>query len=652
MKTSKKVMALLLSAAMCTGALAACGKSDAPSPQSDAQTESAGSDTAAQESTEKKADENTPLVVGTAELSEKFSTVFSETNYDRKIAELTSISLLATDRSGQPILKGIEGTTSEYNGTEYTYHTIYDWDIQKEDSGKTTYTVKIRDDIKFSDGEPMTADDIIFSMYVCVDPSFTGGVTLNTQPITGLEDYMKGDATHVEGIKKIDDYTVSVTTDSFDVTTIYQLGVPVMPLHYYGDKAAYDYENDKFGFPKGDLSIVEAKNDKPMGAGPYKFVKFEKKVVSFEANENFWQGEPKTKYLQYKEVQDSDKVTGVEQGTIDISDPSGSKQTVEQVGKINGNDDVNGDVITTSRVFNLGYGFIGINADTVKVGDDPASDASKNLRKGFATVLAAYRDASIDTYYGDAAEVINYPISNTSWAAPQKSDADYNVAFSKDVEGNPIYTDGMSQEDKEVAAKEAALGYFEAAGYTVEGGKITAAPEGAKMSYEIIIGADGKGDHPAFQVLTDAKAALEEIGMTLNINDPSDPNVMWDKNNAGTQEMWCAAWAATPDPDMTQLYNSGNIPGQGGTDSNYYHIKDADLDELIADARIADDNTYRKSAYKECMEIILDWAVEIPVYQRENFVIYSTERVNVDTVTKDQTPFYSWFDEIYNIELN
>ena len=88
-------------------------------------------------------------------------------------------------------------------------------------------------------------------------------------------------------------------------------------------------------------------------------------------------------------------------------------------------------MITTSRVFNLGYGFIGINADTVKVGDDPASEQSKDLRKALATALAVYRDTAIDTYYGEAAEVINYPISNTSWAAPQKSDADMKLHIQK-----------------------------------------------------------------------------------------------------------------------------------------------------------------------------------------------------------------------------
>ncbi len=524
MKTSKKVMALMLSAAMCAGALAACGKgSDTPSTQASGQTDAS----AESESTAKKADENTPLVVGVMELSEKFSSFNAETDYDKQIALLTQEPLLMIDRGGQPVLKSIDGAKVEYNGTEYTYQGIYDWDIQKEDSGKTTYTVKIRDDIKFSDGEALTADDIIFNYYVLCDPSFTGGATLNTQPITGLKDYIKGDATKIEGIKKVDDYTVSVTTDSYDVTTIYQLGLEgIAPLHYYGDESKYDYENDKFGFDKGDLSTVDAKDGAPMGAGPYKFVKYEKKTVYFEANEDYWRGAPKTKYVQYKEVQDRDKITGVQQGTIDLTDPDGSKQTVEQVGEINGNGDVNGDVITTSRVFNLGYGFIGITADTVKVGDDPASEESKNLRKAFATVFAVFRDTAIDTYYGDAADVLNYPISNTSWAAPQKSDADYNIAYSKDVEGNALYTDGMSQEDKEAAAKEAALGYFEAAGYTVKDGKVTKAPEGAKMSYEIIIGGGGNGDHPAFQVLTDAKAVFDEIGIALNINDPSDANVM------------------------------------------------------------------------------------------------------------------------------
>lgn len=57
-----------------------------------------------------------------------------------------------------------------------------------------------------------------------------------------------------------------------------------------------------FGFTKGDLSTVRAKTTQPLGAGPYKFVSYENGVVTFEANENYWKGEPVTKYILFQET--------------------------------------------------------------------------------------------------------------------------------------------------------------------------------------------------------------------------------------------------------------------------------------------------------------------------------------------------------------
>ena len=115
----------------------------------------------------------------------------------------------------------------------------------------------------------------------------------------------------------------------------------------------------------------------------------------------------------------------------------------DQITQYNGGDDtLDGDKITIKLYDFLGYGYIAMSADNVKVGSDPASDASKDLRKAIATVIAVYRDEGIDSYYGDTATVINYPISSTSWAAPQVTDDGYQVAYSVDVDGNPIYTDG------------------------------------------------------------------------------------------------------------------------------------------------------------------------------------------------------------------
>ncbi|MBR2780648.1 MAG: ABC transporter substrate-binding protein, partial [Eubacteriaceae bacterium] len=104
------------------------------------------------------------------------------------------------------------------------------------------------------------------------------------------------------------------------------------------------------------------------------------------------------------------------------------------------------------------------------------------------------------------------------------------------------------------------------------------------------------------------------------------------------------------DPDMAQVYHSSNADGKGTT-SNHYNIKDATLDQYMADALKSDNTAYRKSIYKECLEIIIDWAVEIPTYQRQNCFVFSTERVNIDTLPQDMTPYWTWINGVDKIEL-
>ena len=763
----RRMLALILVAVMALS-LMACGGSTGASTSA-----GAGGTT---ETAAVAEDGETPLVVGYSPFNSKFSPFFSETAYDQDVQALTQLPLLTSDRMGAIVYKGIEGETIPYNGTDYTYYGPADLEVTENADGTVFYDFTLRDDLVFSDGEPVTIDDVIFSMYVLCDPTYDGSATLFSQPIEGMEEYRSGmetlfnliytagegntdftywtqeqqdkfwselnagketfikeicdyciaaglnadgdsvaaclanwgitldesataaqafdqmvadgyegdvlamvgaetagstiedlmpsyqdytigvetgtSAPNITGIQKTGDNTLRIVATKVDATLIYQLTTAIAPLHYYGDKAQFDYDNNMFGFPKGDLSTVRAKTTQPMGAGPYKFVKFENGVVNFEANDKYYLGAPKTKYVNFREVQDQDKLNGVVTGTIDITDPSFHVDAAAAISKENGGE-LTGDKITTSTVDNLGYGYIGINSHNVCVGDDPASEESKNLRRAFATIFSVYRDVAIDSYYGEVASVINYPISNTSWAAPQPTDDGYEIAFSKDVEGNPIYTSDMDTDAKYEAAKAAALGFFEAAGYTVDGGKVTAAPEGAKMEYEVQIPADGSGDHPSFMILTLAKDALAELGINLIVTDLTNSSDLWTGLEAGQVEMWCAAWGATVDPDMYQIYYSdvANGGAQPGGSNYMYKIEDEELDSMILEARESTDQEYRKAMYKACLDTIIDWACEIPVYQRQNAIIFSTERVNIDTVTPDITTFYGWMQEIQNIEM-
>lgn len=457
-------------------------------------------------------------------------------------------------------------------------------------------------------------------------------------------------APNISGIVKTGDYSMTITLTQVSANFIHNaLAIHIAPMHYYGDESLYDYENNSFGFTKGDLSGVKSKTTQPLGAGPFVFQEFSNGRVYLNANDSYWEGRPKIDQLQFLETLESDKVVGIESGNIDIGDPSFEdsvrKQISEYNGAAEGEEILEGDVVTTRLYDFLGYAYVGINAKNVMVGDDPYSEASKNLRKAFATVLAVYRDESVNSYYGDTASVINYPISSTSWAAPQVTDDGYQVAYSVDVDGNPIYTDGMTAEERYAAALEAALGFFEAAGYTVANGKVTAAPEGARLDYQVNVGGNGAGNHPSFMMLTNTSAALKTIGINLQVNDIVQAADLYATYQSGEADMWAAAWGATPDPDMFQLYHT-----DGAT--NYYAISDAELDELIMQGRQSADQSFRKATYKAAMEIIMDYGVEVPVYQRSECYIFSTQRVNIDSLTPDMTPYWTWMSDIINLEVN
>lgn len=458
-------------------------------------------------------------------------------------------------------------------------------------------------------------------------------------------------AANISGIERTGDYSMTVHCTKFDATAIYNMSFPIAPLHYYGDPSAYDYENNQFGFTKGDLSVVKSKTSQPLGCGPYTFDSYENGVVTLVANPNYYKGEPKIKYIRMVESVDADYVPGIQSGTFDLATPSISADTVKALEDGNSNGELSGDVTTTALVDYRGYGYIGINADVVKVGSDSSSDASKDLRKALMTVMAIHRDTVIDSYYGERAAVIQYPISNTSWAAPRPTDEGYENCYSRDVDGNPIYTDGMTEEEKYDAALQAAVGFLKAAGYTFDdNGVITAAPDGAETSYEMLVPGSGQGDHPAYGVALAASEQLKKIGFDLVVSDV-ESSVWNDSLEANTAQLWCAAWQASADPDMYQVYYSANAHGEG-TNSNHYQITDSELDTLIVDARSSSDNAYRKATYKTCFDIILDWGVELPLYQRKDCTVASTVRVNVDTLPKDMTPYWSWDAEIETLEMN
>jgi oligopeptide transport system substrate-binding protein len=149
------------------------------------------------------------------------------------------------------------------------------WELS--DDG-TTYTFHLRDDVKFHDGKPVTAQDFKYSIERACDPA-TGSVVADTYlgDIVGAQAKLRGETDEVSGAVVIDDHTLEITIDS--------------PKAYFLSKLTYptafvvDQENVE--------GPVQPWTDRPNGTGPFRLAEYELGLrIVLERNEAYY-GTPK-----------------------------------------------------------------------------------------------------------------------------------------------------------------------------------------------------------------------------------------------------------------------------------------------------------------------------------------------------------------------
>ncbi len=121
------------------------------------------------------------LVVMTDALDGVFNPFYSTTAPDATIVAMTQIAMLTT---------GYENGQVTVACGDQEAVVVKDYAINYDDiADTTTYTFVIKNGIKYSDGEPLTIEDVLFNMYVYLDPVYTGSSTMYSTDIVGLQDY-------------------------------------------------------------------------------------------------------------------------------------------------------------------------------------------------------------------------------------------------------------------------------------------------------------------------------------------------------------------------------------------------------------------------------------------------------------------------------
>ena len=248
------------------------------------------------------------------------------------------------------------------------------------------------------------------------------------------------------------------------------------------------------------------------------------------------------------------------------------------------------------------------------------------------------------------AAVIEYPASQVSWSVPQAEDEEYEQAYVKDVDGNVIYNSNMSVEERAQAACKAALWYLKKAGFKVKKGAVTEIPENTRKKYVIYIPSDAQGQG----MLTDARNAqklFKQIGLRLELREGCSQKKLARDLRKGAAQIWCGKAETSVNGDMYAMFHSRIKKDKTAGSRNYFRIKDSDLDDYIEDSMRTVPLKKSISLYAQSYDKILDWAVEVPVYQERNLKVFSTARVNLETVAQNITPYYDWTQEIQLVEM-
>jgi peptide/nickel transport system substrate-binding protein len=187
-----------------------------------------------------------------------------------------------------------------------------------------------------------------------------------------------------------------------------------------------------------------------------------------------------------------------------------------------------------------------------------------------------------------------------------------------------------------------ALDYFTDAGYAKDAdGNLS--KDGEKLVITVGIGGDGVMDHPTAPILTQMANDLEQMGAELIIQDVDFPTLV-NLKDSGELDMWVMAWNNATDCDLTQVFGSESP-------DNDVHLKSKELDKLMAQVLKTVDYDERCKLVAEELDLIMDEAVVMPIYQRKNKEIFNASTIKLDTLPEEATTYWNYSAQINKLEM-
>lgn len=409
-----------------------------------------------------------------------------------------------------------------------------------------TFTVKIRDNATWSDGEPITADDVVWTMmkFTCPD---VANPNFDFTPFVGINDdgTSPEGAESVEGIQAVDDRTVQLKTkDPMSLQTLYNNVLTwfcILPKH-----VLQDTPDDKL--------LTSSWFEKPdVVSGPYFVTDYDfSHYISYMANEKYFLGAPKIQKVNFRIMDSSEILTGLQTGEIDMVHPLSSlpnedRKTVE---KLDGYTSSYTDPITNEMTF----------FNTSKVTDPKVRQA---------IVYAIDRDTIVKQLLNGKGEVTDgFICSNSPYYDENKTKLSYDPDKAKQL--------------------------LQEAGW-----------DGSQtLQYYV-----SSNDSTAVKAAQLVQQYLGAVGVRIQINTVDFETLTGEVAGSDDEDFFSVQYTITPNDywaDEVSLINDKN--GDGSWSGGYYN---EDIDSLLAKTQTTTDADELKDIYDRIDEKVIE---ECPVF--------------------------------------
>ena len=521
---------------------------------------------------------------------EKFKGIFlqefADDAYDSDLMDWASNSLFETDENFMITDEGIAS-------------------LEVDQENKKA-VIKIRENVKWSDGQPLTIDDVIYPYLIIGHPDYDG-VRNDTQfqNIIGAVEYTEGKADTISGIKKLDEHSIEISFKE------------VSPSIFYGGDGIWGYAAPKHqigDIPVAELEEHDAVRKNPVTLGAFKFDKIVPgESVQYVKNEHYWKGEPKLDGVLAQVVPSASISVAIGTGKYDLIQNFNATK-INEIKELK-----NIKILGRPELY---YSYLGFKVGKYDTKQGLNITDFENSKMGDVKLRQAIG------YALDVEEVSKTFYNNLRERANSLIPPVFAAFYNPDLKG---YT----------YDKEKAISLLEEAGYKdVNGDGVREDKNGEKFTINL---AAMSGDSTQEEIIAYYLQNLKDVGLDVQLSTGRliEINTFYKmvENDDKSIDMFMGAWSTGTNPSPAGLY--------GSVDSYNFSRYTSDLLETTVkniDSAKSFDTEFRAEQFKIFQEHIEEVATTIPLNFRYEIVPVNNRVKNYNIDYADET-------EIHEIEL-